>query len=328
MLRTIRPFFIALLCSWIALFVAALVYSKQHPQSHWIMTAALPAFSIEAVFYLASGFHETRDWFAGIPSGRAQAGLLWISALLPYLMFSLCAGTFERHAFYLLAALTAVLAFWHVTLPRRLAYDVGFLVIAAAPVLLRVFQRIYRSPDEHLRIDILGHLMWIRVGAAALLVLREWHPGSFSFWPRAREWKTGLFYYGLVVVPIVALALALRDVRFEPLHGEWWQIAGMTIGTFFGMLWVVALGEELFFRGVIQRALLNFWRSPAAAIGASTVLYASVHLWFREFPNWRHALVVALLGMACGTAYWRSGSVRAPMVTHALVVTTWRVLFK
>ncbi len=292
------------------------------------MTAALPAFSIEAIFYLGSGFRETRDWLARIPSRGTQAGLMWVSALLPYFVYSFATGTFERRAFYLLAALTAVLAFWHAILPRRFAYDFGFLVVAAALVLLPVFGRIYLSPDRRIHVEYLGHLMWIRLGVAALLVLREWDPGAFSFWPQAREWKAGLLYYALALIPVVGLALWLHDVHFVSPHGAWWRIAGVAIGTFFGFLWVVALGEELLFRGVVERALLNQWHSPAAAVMVSAVLYGSAHLWFHEFPNWRRALVVTLLGIGCGIAYWRTGSVRAPMVTHALVVTTWRVFFK
>jgi len=295
------------------------------------MTAALPAFSIEAIFYLASVFPETRTWLARIPSRRAQAALLWMSALLPYLVYSFATGTFERRAFYLLATLTAVLAFWHVILPPRFAYDAGFLVVAAALIVLPVFQRIYyspgRSPAEHLHVEYLGHLMWIRLGIAALLVIRGWDPGAFSFWPRAWEWRAGLLYFALSVIPVVGLALALHDVRFEP-RGSWWQMAAVAIGTFFGFLWVVALGEELFFRGVVERALLDQWRSPAAAVAVSAALYGSAHLWFHEFPSWRRASVAALLGIACGIAYWRTGSVRTSMVTHALVVTTWRVFFK
>ena len=328
MLRTMRPFFIALLCVWIALFAAGIFLLKQHPQSHWIMTAALPAFSIEAIFYLGAGFRETRAWLARISSLRAQAGFLWVSALLPYLVYSFATGTFQLRAFYLLAALTAVLSFWHATLPQRMAYDVGYLVIAASLFLLPVFGRIYVSPDPHIHVEYLGHLMWIRLGVAALLVVRQWDPGAFSFWPRAREWKEGLIYYALVLVPVVGLALWLHDVRFEPPHGDWWQIVGVAIGTFFAFLWVVALGEELFFRGVVERALLDNWRSPTAAVAVSALLYGSAHLWVHEFPNWRRASVVALLGVGCGIAYWRTGSVRASMVTHALVVTTWRVFFK
>jgi CAAX protease family protein len=323
-----RPYFIALLCVWTALIAAALYLLKEHPHSHWIMTAALPAFLLEAVFYLAAMFEETRNWFARIRTPRTQGAMLWISALAPYLIFSFAAGAFQRNAFYLLAVLCGLLSFWYVYTPRRLAYDVGFLAVAAAPILERVFPRIYQSPEDHLRIDILGHLMWIRIGVMALLVLRAWDPGAFSLWPARNEWKIGLLCYAAVLVPIVAAATALHDVHFAPMHDAWWRIAAVAAGTFFGMLWVVALAEELFFRGVIERALYDQWASPAFAVLLSALVFGAAHLWFHQFPDWRRALVAAILGVACGIAYLQTGSVRAPMVTHALVVTTWRVLFR
>ncbi len=292
------------------------------------MTAALPAFLIEAVFYLGSVFQETREWFSRIRFPRVQAAILWLSALAPYVVFALAAGTFQRNAFYLLALLCGVLAFWHAMLPRRAAYDAGFLIIAAAPLITRTFQRIYRSPDDHARIDILGHLMWIRLGIAALLILREWDPGLFGFWPRRTEWKVGLVCYALVLIPLCALALGIHEVHIEPLRNVWWRDVIIAAGTFFGALWVVALGEELFFRGVIERALLPFRPSPTLAILVSALLFGSAHLWFHHFPDWRTASVAALLGIACGIAYAQTGSVRAPMVTHAFVVTTWRVFFR
>jgi membrane protease YdiL (CAAX protease family) len=290
------------------------------------MWAALPAFLLEAVFYLGSIFTETRAWLAQFRPARLQALFLWLSALAPYLVFSLSSGTFERNSFYLLAALTAVLAFWYALFPRRVAYDFGFLVVAAAPLVSHVFARIYRSPGEHVDADILGHLMWIRLGIAPLLVLRQWDPGAFGFWPRAREWRIGTLYYLISIIPIVLLALALHDVRFELRAGPWWQVAGIGIGAFFGSLWVVALSEELFFRGVIERAMLD--RSRVAAVLVSALLYGSAHLWVHQFPNWRRAAVGTLLGVVFGILYARTGSVRAPMVTHALVVATWRVFFK
>jgi membrane protease YdiL (CAAX protease family) len=328
MLRPIRPFFITLACVWIALLATALVYSSEHPSSHWIMTAALPAFLAETVFYLGSVFEGTRFWFDRLGSTRTKATLLWISALIPYCLFSLLAGTFLRNAFEILALLTGVLAFWYVILPRRIAYDVGFLIVAAAPVMLRVFARIYRSPEDHLRIDILGHLMWIRLGIAALLILREWDPGAFGFWPKLHEWRLGLLYYLALLAPIIALALGVSDVRFEPLHGPWWRVVAVGLGTLFGALWVIALGEELFFRGVIERGLLKAWNSPVPAVSLSALLFGAAHLWFHQFPDWRHASVATLLGAGCGIAYWQSGSVRVPMVTHAFVIATWRVFFR
>ena len=292
-----------------------------------MMHAALPAFLLEAVFYLGSVFESTRQWFSRIGSARTKATLLWISALLPYLVFSLAARTFLGNAFEILALLTGVFAFWFVVLPRRITYDIGFLVVAAAPIISRVFLRIYRSPDAHVQADILGHLMWIRLGISALLVLREWDPGAFGFWPRVEEWRAGFLYFLVVLVPVIGAALGLHDVRFEP-HGPWWLIVGIGAGTFFGILWVVALGEELFFRGVIERAFLKAWRSPVPAILLSAILFGCAHLWFHEFPNWRRAVVAGILGIGCGVCYWRSGSVRASMVTHACVVATWRMFFR
>jgi len=322
------PFFIVLACTWIALSATALLFLREYPQSHWIMTAALPAFLIEAIFYIGSLFQETRERFDRIQSSRNKATLLWVSALIPYLIFSSRAGTFIKNGFDVVALLTGVLAFWYVLLPKRWAYDFGFLVIAAAPVISRLFQRVYQSPDPHIRVDILGHLMWIRLGVAALLIFRKWDPGAFGLWPRLTEWRSGVLYYLVALVPIVTIALLLHDVRFDPQHGPWWRVAGIGIGTFFGMLWVVALGEELFFRGVVEKTLLNGLSSPLIAILVSSVLFGSAHLWFHQFPDWKQATVATVLGVACGIGYWRSGSVRVPMVTHACVVATWRVFFK
>jgi membrane protease YdiL (CAAX protease family) len=292
------------------------------------MTAALPAFLLESVFYLGAGFESTRNWFARLRPARTQAWFLWMSALLPYIIYSFGAGTFQRNAFYVLAGLVAVLVFWWAIFPRRLAYDVGFLFLAAAPIVMRVFQRIYQSPDEHVHLDILGHIMWIRLGIITLLVMREWDPGSFSFWPKADEWKEGALAFLIALVPLVALALGLHDVEFGVTHGEWWQVAGIAVATFFGMLWVVAFGEELFFRGVILQAFYNNWRPPLISILVSAILYGMSHLWFHQFPNWRRTAVTIVLGIACGVAYVRTGSVRASMVTHALAATTWRLFFK
>jgi len=268
-----RPYFIALACSWTAIIVCAIFYSKQHPQLHWITTAALPAFMAEAMFYLGAIFYETRLRVAMLPSRRFQALLLWLSAVLPYLLFTLLAGTFSRNAFVLVALLSALLSYWFVLFPRRTSYDIGFLIVAAAPVVLRVFKRLYLSPDPHLRIDVLGHLAWIHTGIAALLILREWDPGAFGLWPKAREWRIGFLWFAISIVPIALVALAVHDVRFEPAQGDWWRIAGTAIGTFFGFLWVVALSEELFFRGVIERALLDSTRSKIAAVLVSAILF-------------------------------------------------------
>jgi membrane protease YdiL (CAAX protease family) len=324
MLRTLRPFFLSLFFTFSGLIAAAIVYSRQHANSSWILFAALPAFLCEAVFYLASIFKQTRELFKKLRSSRLQAILLWISAVIPYLVFSLAAHIFDRNSFYLLASLTAVLSFWYAVLPRRAAYDAGFLIIAAAPQITGVFKRLYVLKQ----MDVLGHLMWIHVGVMALLVLREWKPGEFSFWPTPREWQIGFFMFLIAIAPLIGLAQAVHFAHFVTPRAPWWRLAGEGAGTFFGILWVVALSEELFFRGFIQRAIENQWHDRFLAIILAAPLFGAAHLWVHTFPNWPYAGVASLLGVACGFAYWWGGSVRAPMVTHALVVVTWRLFFQ
>jgi membrane protease YdiL (CAAX protease family) len=64
------------------------------------------------------------------------------------------------------------------------------------------------------------------------------------------------------------------------------------------------------------------------AVIVSSALFGCAHLWVHDFPNWKRAVVAGVLGIACGYAYAQAKSIRAPMVTHTLVVVTWRMLFR
>jgi membrane protease YdiL (CAAX protease family) len=105
-----------------------------------------------------------------------------------------------------------------------------------------------------------------------------------------------------------------------------WERSAIVVATFFGVLWVLALGEEFFFRGLLQQ-WMTAWLGDWPGLLVTSLLFGSVHLWFRKFPNWRIAAIAVLLGIACALAFRQARSIRASMVTHALVVTTWRVFF-
>lgn len=328
MLRTARPFFISLPCCWGALIGVAFFYSRHQPDPAWIWRAALPAFILETLFYIGSGFEQIRTVFAKhVQTPWLRAFALWITAWIPYVVFSLASGTFLANAFAVLCALTAVLAFWHVVFPRRLAFDIGFLAIAAVPILLRVFPRLYRSPDPHLRMDSLGHLMWIRLGLMALLVLREWDPGPVSFWPERRQWRIGISWFLIAAGPLIGVALLVRDVTFSR-PDSWERLCLLGVGWFLAGLWVIGFAEELFFRGVIERALLKVGQPVTLSIALSALLFAAAHLGYRGFPDYRRAATVFFLGLACGAAYWRSASIRGSMVTHACAIAMWKMFFR
>ena len=101
----------------------------------------------------------------------------------------------------------------------------------------------------------------------------------------------------------------------------------MTAATFLGILWVVALSEEFFFRGLLQQWMTQWTGSAAAGLAGTSIVFGAVHLGFRGFPNWKFAVAAATAGWFYGRAYQQARSIRASMVTHALVVTLWRALF-
>src|SRR5260370_30912335 len=101
---------------------------------------------------------------------------------------------------------------------------------------------------------MLGKLMWIRLGILAVLTIRGL-PARVGFWPNREEWRIGLIHYvGFLPVGAV-LVYVFGFTRFHPAVMSWWRWPLVLAGTFFAILWVIALAEEFFFRGFLQHML-------------------------------------------------------------------------
>ena len=279
--------------------------------------AILAAGLIQLAFYFSLAKPEWLEFWS--------PARLILLAPVPWLIYSIPCGVFLPHALVALIGLVAVAAFWFHFLPRSRLTDFGFVVLMAVPLLFNWFSAIYPRPWPKVPTEVLGHLIWIQVGLATILNVRRIDSG-FGFWPELRQWRAGLLWYALVMPPIVLLVYGLGFAHFElPATAYKYAVA---LPTFFGILWVVALSEEFFFRGLLQRWFEEWSGRPAFAIGLASTLFGLAHLGYRRFPNWEMALLAAVMGVFYGLAYRRGGGVRAAMVTHALVVTTWKTFFR
>jgi membrane protease YdiL (CAAX protease family) len=72
-----------------------------------------------------------------------------------------------------------------------------------------------------------------------------------------------------------------------------------------------AVGEELFFRGLLQRGLMPVL-GRAAAIGSVAMAFGLVH------GDLAHGVAATGLGLYLGVLAWRSDSIRASIAAHAL----------
>jgi membrane protease YdiL (CAAX protease family) len=257
----------------------------------------------------------------------ALALVMTVSAALPYCVYALPTGVFRPGSLVAILALASVASFWYVLFPRRPAIDLAYVAVIAAVMLAYPFALVYATPVPRLPLAILGSLMWTRLAIFECLSIGNMHPEGFGLLPNRREWAAGAIHF-LLFLPVGALlGWALKLVRFHPPNGDWRITALLAAGTFLGMLWVVALREEFFFRGLLQRWLGRWLRNDWAAVSAASVLFGLLHLPFRGFPNWRFAILAAVAGAFYGRVYLTTRSVRAAMVTHALVNTVWRVFF-
>jgi membrane protease YdiL (CAAX protease family) len=289
-MKRMRQFLIALLVVWTAGCIAAYFYSTQQDIPSAVAVALLPAFLTELALYIAPGFQAARRHFERLGSKFVRAGLLTASAAVPYALVATSLHAFRFSSLLLLIVLAGIASFWYAALKRGPISDALFLVLMGAVYLSRTFSWIYPRATAHLSLDILGHLMWVRIGVLAVLSIRGFENVCFGFVPSRADWRIGVQLY-LFFLPVAALAAyVLRSPHFHILTVVWWKYAAIVVGTFLGMLWVVALGEEFFFRGFLQQLLGRGLHSEIAGLLVASALFGLVHLPFRAFPNWKWPL--------------------------------------
>jgi membrane protease YdiL (CAAX protease family) len=288
--------------------------------------AVLPSFLIEITFYFVLGVDRLRSRIEKLNTG-SLAALLTASAVAPYCVATLTVHSFDWRALAILTGLAGIAAFWYVILPSRPAADILFLIFIAVVYLLKPFASLYPDPHPRLQLDILGQLMWFRTGLFAMVSVRRTPDIGFGFWPSPREWKIGAVYFVMLLPVVAVLAWALGFTQVHVRYPNPSKLTLMTVATFFGVLWVIALGEEFFFRGLLQQWIAAWTRNDWVGIITTALIFGSVHIWYRPFPNWKFAALAAVAGLFYGLAFRRAKSIRASMVTHALTVTTWRMFF-
>jgi membrane protease YdiL (CAAX protease family) len=323
-----RAYLRTVLSLWVAFCAIAFYYSAQADVPRFIALAFLLAGLVETALYVATGFAGPREMFDSISPPALRALALTCSAVLPYLIYSLASGTFHWRWFGLLALLATISSAWFVAQPRHSpAIEILFLAFMAAVYLTRIFSRAYITLHPRVPADVLGQLMWIRVGILSVLSFRKLGGIGFGFLPSRKDWNIGVQQFVMFIPIGVLLAIWLRFAQVRTPAGPWWKTCAFAAGTFCGILWVVALSEEFFFRGVLQQAVARMTNSKWAGLALASLVFGLVHLPFRHFPNWQFAILAAVSGVFYGIAYLRAKSIRAAMVTHALVVTAWRVFF-
>lgn len=312
MAKSLGGFRAALLIGWILLSASGLLYARVKGIPGWAAAPVLAAFLVEYPFYLAAGFPNVRERLAG---PRLPFYLL-LAAVLPYLVC--CGGgaiPFQWMALIRLAAIAVGWGLWYVVLPPIPIADMAFLALTAAVSLGGYFDTIYPMLfREHLA--TLGRISLFLIAILVLMLQRRVPETGFGFVPRRQDWRIGALHF-LYFLPVgLPLALLFKATHFIHPRPLWVPAA-----TFLAFLLVLGLCEEFFFRGVLQQWLEEWTASRSVALLLASAAFGLVHYFFR---GWSWVLPATALGWFCGRARNRAGSIRAGVVTHALVVAAWR----
>ena len=306
---------------WALQCIAAGIYSNQKDIPANIALLVVPAFLVETGLYLAAGFAETR---ARLERLRPEilASAMTATAPLPYLIYSVPTGVFSWQSLGTIVLLAGLASFWFVAAGKRASTDLLYLALMAAPILLKTFRPVYEDPFPKLQLHVLGALMWYRTGLLAALSLRKMEGVNFGFVPHKRDWAIGIrnFAYFLPIGLLFGFSLDFLSLR--PSFGGWMTPVAL-VGTFVVSLCVLATVEEFFFRGLLQQVLTRMSGSEVIGLVTAALVFGLAHI--VKYPTWQFVALATCAGIFYGRAFLQARSIRAAMVTHALVVTVWRV---
>ncbi len=164
-------------------------------------------------------------------------------------------------------------------------------------------------------------------GLYLFVILRNLPDVGFSFKLRASDFRwaaTGLLMLAPLLIP---LGTGLGFIRFSTLDLSVWKILELLLGIYF----MVAIPEELLFRGIIQNLLmksaLGKW-GKLLPLSIAAVIFGLSHWNNFNPPDWRYVILASIAGMVYGFVYIRTGKTTASALVHCGVNFLWAVLFK
>jgi len=269
---------------------------------------------------LYAGFAPQR--FAALGHTLPMGARIGIPALLclPYVLVAHALGAIRWEWLALYTLLPVAVAF---LLDRARHADAGargnwrdylVLVVLGSAVDLRWFEPAWPHGST-----AFGKLLLLDAGIFGFLAVRQLHGVGFDLRLKARDIGVGLREFAFYAVIAIPLGLGLG---FLHLHATWPQPL-RAVGAFVFTFLLIAIPEELFFRGWLQN-LLERRIGRTAALLLTAAIFGLAH-WNKRTTsfNWRYVVLAALAGISYGRAWRAQRRVGASSLTHATVDTLW-----
>jgi uncharacterized protein len=269
---------------------------------------------------LYAGFAPAR--FAALGRKLPKAALLGcpVALCVPYILVAHALGSIRWQWLMLYALLPAGIAFLldqarNADRSHRGNWrDFLVLIVLGLAVDLRWFESAWPRGST-----AFGKILLLDAGIFGFLAVRQLDSVGFDLRLKLRDAGIGLREFALYAVIAIPLGLGLG---FLHVHRMWPQPLH-AVGAFVFTFLLIAVPEELFFRGWLQN-LLERRIGRTAALLVTAIVFGLAH-WNKRTTsfNWQYVLLAALAGVFYGRAWRAQRRVGASSVTHATVDTLW-----
>lgn len=200
--------------------------------------------------------------------------------------------------------------------------DYATVLVIWLPVEFRWMYRLFPYPP------VLTHtltiLLALSTAVASFVLLRRLEGVGYAVdWRPVYGWQ---FVLNFVLFAAIAIPMGLK-IHFLAWDPTFARVRSLPLFAP-GILLFTAWPEEFLFRGVLQNLLARSLKNRWAGLIIASAIFGLSHILHAPYPNWKYVLLATFAGLFYGHAWMKTGSLLPGALVHALVDTSWHVLFR
>ncbi len=277
----------------------------------------IAAFALQFALYWLPGFRATR-YRVEKTFGHTLPIVGGAALILPYIVYAAGTGVWSLPGVLKLVGLATIALGTYALFPagtNRITWqDMTVMAAVSLPLYFGWYRDVWSFP---VYLDAMARLFSVGLAALAVVSVRPLAAVGYEWRLAGGDWVAGLKQLALYSAVGIPLGFLMHFIAWHP------REVGMGIGfSFIGIFLMIAVPEELFFRGILQNLLEKSMTNPHAARAVASVIFGLSHI-HHGFPNWRYVIMATVAGWFYGTAWHQRRSIVASSVTHAAVDTLW-----